>query len=81
MGFEGLTEEQKARLRERKSKEDFVSLAQEGGVEPSDDMLEEVAGGEDYSTDRCMEFYSPCSYTCRIVCALGALQTHKSRCA
>ena len=59
MGFEDLgedlSEEQKARLRECKTKEEFVSILEKGGCELTLDMLEEVAGGQDYGSDQ-----SPC---------------------
>ena len=59
MGFEDfgeeLSEEQKARLRECKTKEEFVSILEEGGCELTIDMLEEVAGGQDYGSNE-----SPC---------------------
>ena len=53
--FENLTEEQKAKLRECKTKEEFVSLLEEEDVDLSDDMLETIAGGE----SPCTGYYGP----------------------
>ncbi|MBQ9043627.1 MAG: hypothetical protein IJ111_12540 [Eggerthellaceae bacterium] len=52
MGFDDLTEEQKAKARACKTPEDLVSLAKEEGVELTDDQLEEVAGGA-WDTPAC----------------------------
>ena len=56
MEFKDLTEEQKAKLRECKSKEEFVFLAEEEGVELTDDVLEAIAGGEEIY---CSEISDP----------------------
>ena len=64
MEFKDLTEEQKAKLRECKTKEEFVSLLEEEGVELSDDMLEAIAGGE----GNCSEVFSCPSYVNPLFC-------------
>ena len=68
--FENLTEEQKAKLRECKTKEELVSLAQEDEVELSDDMLEAIAGGEWECSNvaPCRE-WSECDQLGRYVCS------------
>ena len=63
MDFESLSEEQKAKLRECKTKEEFVSIAQESGVELSDDILEEIAGGGDASSNYCLYTPTHCDHT------------------
>ena len=45
MEFENLSEEQKSRVRACKTPEEMLALAQEEGVELSDEQLEAVAGG------------------------------------
>ena len=43
--LKGLTEEQIAKIRECKSQEELLKLAQEEGIELTDDQLEVVSGG------------------------------------
>ena len=45
MGFDDLTEEQKAKARACKTPEEMLALAREEGYELTDEQLEGVAGG------------------------------------
>lgn len=45
MDFDGLTEDQKARIRTCESADELRAIAEEQGLELSDDQLEAVSGG------------------------------------
>ncbi len=55
MGYENLSPEQQERARACESPEDLAALAEEEGLELSDEMLEDVAGG-----GACAHFHAPC---------------------
>ena len=61
--FENLTEEQKVKLRECKTKEEFVALLEEEDIDLSDDMLEAIAGGGDASSNYCLYIPTYCDHT------------------
>ena len=48
MGFDDLTDEQKARVMECKTTEELVALAKAEGVELSDEQLNSIAGGDSF---------------------------------
>ena len=52
MGFDKLSEEQKAKAREAQSPEELSELAKDEKTELSDDFLESISGG--ISISRCM---------------------------
>jgi len=52
MGFDKLSEEQKAKAREAQSPEELSELAQDEETELSADILEDIAGG--ISIAKCM---------------------------
>ena len=64
MDYKDLTAEQKERARACKTMEDFVALAQEEGVDLSDDQLEAVSGG---GWNSCGKYKSDeeCSSLCK----------------
>ena len=54
MDFKDLTDDQKARAQACKTPEEMLMLAQEEGVDLTDEQLESVAGGwscDDYNTE------------------------------
>ena len=52
MGSKGLTQEQWDKLRECKTPEDILALAQAEGYELTDDELQQVSGGGDGYTEQ-----------------------------
>lgn len=56
MEFNDLTEEQKAKAKECKTPEELMALAQQEGVELSDEQLEAVAGGSWNSGGNCDDY-------------------------
>ena len=59
MNFEDLTPEQQAKARACKTPDDMIALAQEEGVELSDEQLQAVSGGWGCATDG-----KPCNDDC-----------------
>ena len=55
MGHENLSPEQQERARACESTEELAAIAEEGGLELSDEMLEGIAGG-----GKCWLFHEPC---------------------
>ncbi|MBR2834409.1 MAG: hypothetical protein IKE43_01650 [Coriobacteriales bacterium] len=53
MDFSDLTPEQIEKAKECKSADELVALAQEEGIELSDEQLEAFSGGENWK-DKCM---------------------------
>lgn len=56
MDFKDLTDEQKAKAKECKTPDELVALAQEEGIELTDEQLEAVSGGWN-SCDDCNNHY------------------------
>ena len=48
MEFNDLTDEQKAKVMARKTTDELVALAEEEGVELSDEQLQSIAGGDSF---------------------------------
>jgi hypothetical protein len=59
VNYENLSSEQQERAKACKTPEELSSLAEEGGFELSDEMLEGVAGGIDLS--ECRRYRHICS--------------------
>ena len=60
MAIEKLTEEQKEKLRGASSTDEVIALAQEEGIELTDDQLEQISGGATWSDEA--ERYADCPY-------------------
>ena len=61
MSYENITDELKAKALACKSSEELVALAEEEGIELSDEQLDGIAGGSWACSDYVCTNYNPCN--------------------